>query len=62
MIFRAWVTGNYWLTLVVRASSEERARVVATAAAREYNPEHEIDEVELLEPDGPEGVLVEDAA
>ena len=61
MIYRVNVTPDYWLTLVVRAASKERARALALECARQYDPGAEV-QVEVLDPNGPEGGLVEDAS
>jgi hypothetical protein len=59
VIFRAYVTGADFATLVVRAPSEEEARIVAEDTAFKYGDYPGV-ELELLDPDGPAEALVED--
>ena len=63
MIYEAIAKGAEWLTLVVRAGDEIKAAQIAETAAREYQGD-EFEEITLrpLDPDGPSGVLIEDAS
>lgn len=62
MIFDVHVAEMAWLTLVVRAETEDRARLIAHEAASVYRGGSLTLELEELDPAGPEGVLVEDAS
>ncbi len=63
MIYEAIAKGAEWLTLVVRAGDETEAIRLAEASAREYQGD-EFQGVTLrpLDPEGPSGVLIEDAS
>ena len=61
MIFRAYVEPSSYITLVVRADTEEHAHALALTAARQYSPDNTV-ELERIDPDGPAGVIVEDAS
>lgn len=62
-IWSARVAEARWMTIVVRAADATRAIKLATAAAREYKePDEDLTvTVELLDPRGPEGVVLVDA-
>ena len=59
MIFNVHAPGMPYLSLVVRADSEERAREIAERRVREYTDDARV-ELERVDPTGPEGVIVED--
>lgn len=63
-LWRADVAEQPWMTIVVRASTRARAIEIATAEAREYSTREELPTVtvELLDPRGPEGVVIVDAS
>ena len=60
-LFRAHDDARPWLTLVVRASDDVRALEIARCASGRYGETSSIT-VDLLDPDGPAGVVVEDAS
>jgi hypothetical protein len=60
MLFVVYCPDAPYLTLVVRAPSEPEARTIAAAAAAQYLDHVPDVELELIDPDGAPGVIVED--
>ena len=60
MLFVVHCPDAPYLTLVVRAGSEPEARTIAATAAAEYLDHVPDVELELIDPDGAPGVIVED--
>lgn len=60
MIFIVNCDEASYLTLVVRAASEDEARVIGAKAAGEYLDHVPHVELERVDPSGPAGVIVED--